>query len=242
MKPTYVVTDNNILVVINGKQLSANESHPFFTKIKSAILDHNWEKATKYFDISEQVKEYSSGRLELRDGEIYTTERNVYLKTALTKWVIDAIKDNTSSTFLINFINKVEQNERSHVREQIHNFITVGGLPICTDGSFIAYKSIREDYMDIHSGTCLNAVGTTLEMPEGDCGEGDVCCSPGYHFGTESFVTKQFCGDRIVVVKINPADVLATPNNQGKGRCHRYTVVGEIGKDMEFFKTTTVQI
>jgi hypothetical protein len=57
----------------------------------------------------------------------------------------------------------------------------------------------------------------------------DNTCSAGLHFCSFDYL-KSFGGSRIMILKINPADVVSIPSdyNQQKGRTWRYTVIGEV--------------
>ena len=57
-------------------------------------------------------------------------------------------------------------------------------------------------------------------------------CSTGLHFCSREYAEGFFgnSGDRMMVIKINPRDVVSIPvdYNNTKGRCSRYEVVGEL--------------
>jgi hypothetical protein len=61
----------------------------------------------------------------------------------------------------------------------------------------------------------------------------DRTCSTGLHFCSQDYLPSfgSAQGNRVVIVKINPADVVSIPSdyNNAKGRACRYEVVGEIG-------------
>ena len=60
----------------------------------------------------------------------------------------------------------------------------------------------------------------------------DNTCSKGLHFCSLDYLN-HFGGERIVILKINPRDVVSIPNdyNDSKGRACRYEIVDEIEKD-----------
>jgi hypothetical protein len=60
----------------------------------------------------------------------------------------------------------------------------------------------------------------------------DRTCSSGLHFCSKDYLNS-FGGERVVIVKINPRDVVSIPSdyNDTKGRACRYEVVGEIDAD-----------
>jgi hypothetical protein len=52
-----------------------------------------------------------------------------------------------------------------------------------------------------------------------------------------------FGGERIVILKINPRDVVSIPTdyNNSKGRACRYEIIGELGVDPDAAFTAVVQ-
>jgi len=67
-------------------------------------------------------------------------------------------------------------------------------------------------------------------------------CSVGLHFCSESYLP-HYPGEIIVILKINPADVVSIPTdyNNAKGRTWRYQVVGQLGVNPDEAFTTSVQ-
>jgi hypothetical protein len=113
---------------------------------------------------------------------------------------------------------------------ELYDFLEASQLPITEDGCFLAYKRIRSDYTDVHSGSFDNSIGQVVSMPRNEVDEDkDRTCSAGLHFCSRAYLP-HFCGDRIVVLKINPADVVAIPSdyNNAKGRACRYEVIQEL--------------
>jgi hypothetical protein len=132
------------------------------------------------------------------------------------------------------FLENLYQNPRSSIAERLYKFLEVGNMPLTEDGYFLAYKKIRDDWKDIHSGTMENKVGMTVEMPRVLVNDKDSeTCSTGLHFCSYAYLG-QFgsagAGNRVVVLKINPADVVSIPAdyNDTKGRCCKYEVLSEI--------------
>jgi hypothetical protein len=89
----------------------------------------------------------------------------------------------------------------------------------------------------------LNAPGCILEMERNQVDDNkDQTCSTGLHFCGMSYLSC-FGGERTVIVKINPRDVVSIPSdyNEAKGRACRYEVVGELGVEPEEAFTAPVQ-
>ena len=95
----------------------------------------------------------------------------------------------------------------------------------------MAYKAVRSDFKDIHSGTFDNSVGQTVSMPRNAVDDDkNRTCSAGLHFCSFEYLPHfAHANGHVVLVKINPRDVVAIPAdyNDTKGRTCRYEVTGE---------------
>lgn len=131
---------------------------------------------------------------------------------------------------LLNFIELVMQNPSSRAVNELFQFLEYGNLPITSDGYFLAYKRVKDDYRDVHSGKNDNSVGQVVEMPRNQVDDNpNNTCSTGLHFASREYV-RSFWGSKLMVLKIHPADVVSIPvdYNNTKGRCCRYEVVDEL--------------
>jgi hypothetical protein len=117
--------------------------------------------------------------------------------------------------------------------DELYGFLEKNNLPITPDGHFLAYKKVRNDYKDVYSGTMDNSPGQVVTMPRNKVDDDkDRTCSVGLHFCSEGYLN-HFGGERVVIVKVNPRDVVSIPSdyNNTKGRACQYEVIGEVGVD-----------
>lgn len=136
----------------------------------------------------------------------------------------------------VKFMENLMLNPSKRAVDELYGFLEACNLPITPDGHFLAYKRVRNDYRDIYTGTMDNSVGNVLEMQRNAVDEDkDRTCSAGLHFCSKTYLPHFGCGggSRVVVVKINPRDVVAIPSdyNNAKGRTCRYEVVDELPLD-----------
>jgi signal peptidase I len=114
---------------------------------------------------------------------------------------------------------------------ELYDWLEKTSLPITEDGDFLAYKKVRDDYRDFHTGTWDNSVGRILTMPRNQVDdERDRHCSTGLHFCSLSYLPRYHGGrGRVMIVKINPGDVVSIPSDYdyAKGRTCGYQVIGE---------------
>jgi hypothetical protein len=146
---------------------------------------------------------------------------------------------------MVNFMHNLMKNPSKRSVDELYGFLEKNNLPLTPDGHFLAYKKVRRDFKDIHSGTMDNSPGTIVEMERNQVDDNkDQTCSTGLHFCGLSYLDHFGGSDsRVVIVKIDPADVVSIPSdyNGAKGRACRYEVIGEMGVKAEDAFTAPVQ-
>ncbi len=133
------------------------------------------------------------------------------------------------------FITKLTYNSSKHAIDGLYKYIRHHNMPITDEGDIVAFKKVRGDFTDLYSGTFDNSPGTSVQMarnevdddPNNGCSVGLHVCSPEY---LDGLYTDPDDGEHIIVVTINPADVVAVPNDMNfqKMRVAVYEVVGTI--------------
>jgi hypothetical protein len=219
-----------ISAVVCGKPYSVENDHPNYDKIIDAIVNRDWDGFIHLTDISSSVKQYIKGDLDIIDGIVYY--QNEPIHNTLTDRILDFMSDSLPFEPLVKFLENLLENPSKRAVDELYTFLEVGELPITEDGCFLAFKNVRSDYKDIHSGTFDNSVGKVCEMPRNKvCDNKDMTCSDGLHFCSISYLPSfnDSDGGKTMILKINPKDVVSIPAdyNNTKGRCCRYEVVGE---------------
>lgn len=141
----------------------------------------------------------------------------------------------------VQFAENLLMNPADHARDELYLWLEGSDLPITEDGCFLAYKVVTDDYKDWYSRTFDNSVGQLLQMAREDVDPvRDRTCSRGFHFCSRDYLGFYGFGPdttggrgRVMVVKVNPADVVSIPSDyqNAKGRCWRYEVVDEIDNE-----------
>jgi hypothetical protein len=128
------------------------------------------------------------------------------------------------------FVQNLARNPNRDSLRDLYDFLEACTLPITEDGHFLAYKKVNQNYTDCYSETFDNHVGKIVEMPRENVNPNrHETCSTGLHVCSRSYLG-HYSGDRIVVVKVNPKDVVSVPvdYNNAKMRVCRYEVVSEL--------------
>jgi hypothetical protein len=165
------------------------------------------------------------------------------LHSTLAVKMIDMLKEGFPIEPMVNFMENLYQNPSKRAVDELYGFLEKGNLPITPDGHFLAYKKVRDNYFDCHSGTMDNSVGQVVEMERFDVDDNkDNTCSTGLHFCSKEYLAS-FGGARTMIVKINPRDVVSIPSdyNASKGRACRYEVIGELNVSEDQAFTRPVQ-
>lgn len=223
-----ILGGDSITVFANGKPYTVNRTAKIFNAALEAVKNDNVELFLQVVNTKDTVVQKSGGKVRIENGNLMFGDRVV--TGLISARVFDMMELGLSIDPMLAFIENLMKNPSKRAVDELFGFIEACDLPITEDGHFLAYKRVREDYLDVYSGTMDNSVGKIVEMERNLVDEDKSrTCSAGLHFCSYEYL-KHFSGERIVVVKINPADVVAIPidYNNSKGRTCRYEVVEEM--------------
>ena len=224
----YLITGNAVVVVVNNKQYTLSKGNIGFDALIEAIKEGRWEDVPALASPVVAVRKFSNGFVDVIDGQVTYDGQPIH--SVLSQKILDMFEQGFDINPLTNFMQNLYTNPSKRAVDELYGFLESGNMPITEDGYFLAYKKVREDYTDVHSGKFDNSVGKVVSMPRNQVDDNkDNTCSAGLHFCSFDYL-KSFGGSRIMILKINPADVVSIPSdyNQQKGRTWRYTVIGEV--------------
>jgi hypothetical protein len=238
MNVPYILTKSGLTVYLGAEPREIDNSVPEFSKVLEVIK----AGAT---DAAEQIKQILDAALNrvkqalvaapasgvtLAHGQVWWNGQPLH--NTLTDRMLAMLEQGLDIQPLIGFLENLMKNPSFRVVQKLYEFLEFGGLPITSDGSFLAYKAVRADWKDIHSGTFDNSIGKVLEIPRNQVDEdAERTCSYGLHVCSFKYLPNfAHSGGHIAIVKVNPADVVAIPAdyNNTKMRCCRYEVVDEL--------------
>ena len=225
----YLIQGNNITVVIGNKPHTISKTHITYQKVLDAIKANDWELVQDVIEPKKVVLNYGQGNVSIQGETLFWKGKE--LNTGLSVRMIQMLQEGFPVEPMVNFMENLYKNPSHRAVTELYGFLEKNNLPITPDGHFLAYKKVRGDYKDCHTGTMDNSVGQVVEMERYEVNDNkDQTCSTGLHFCGQSYLS-HFGGERTVIVKINPADVVSIPSdyNEAKGRACRYEVIGEIG-------------
>jgi hypothetical protein len=231
MAVPFMFVDGNLTVVLNNKSYQVLPDHINYKMILEALPTATADELLTIVDVEKAVAAFSDGLVEIKNGQV--TYEGEVVHGSISKRILEFMSKGLPFQPLVTFLNNLMTNPSMQSQKELYDFLEHEHLPITEDGHFLAYKAVRNDYMDKYRGVFDNHVGNVCEMTrskvDDDRGRG---CSNGLHAGALNYVAgygSLEAGDKIVIVKINPRDVVSVPSdcNFEKLRTCRYEVVGE---------------
>jgi hypothetical protein len=225
----FIIQGNNLTVVIDGNPHTISNTHVTFDKVKEAIKAGDWSKVKDIIEPKKVVLSYGMGNVSIQGETLYWKGQPWH--NAMATRMVQMLQDGFPIEPMVEFMENLMENPSNRSVTELYGFLEKNNLPITPDGCFLAYKKVRSDFKDVYSGTMDNSPGKVVEMPRNQVDDrADNTCSHGLHFCSKDYL-QHFNGDRIVIVKINPKDVVSIPTdyNHSKGRACRYEVISELG-------------
>ena len=231
MSVPFMWVDGNLTVILKNKAHQVLPEHTNYKMILEALPTANEDELLDLVDLEKAVANFSDGLVEVKNGKVLFEGEEVH--GSISQRILEFMKKGLPFQPLVNFLNNLMNNPSMQSQKELYDFLEHEHLPITEDGHFLAYKAVRSDYMDKYKGVFDNHVGNVCEMRRAKVDDNrSVGCSNGLHAGALNYVASYGSvesNDRIVIVKINPADVVSVPSdcNCEKLRTCRYEVVGE---------------
>lgn len=236
MSLAYTITPGGVSLVLDNRMRSVPRSSVNFSAVVDAIRSGAaLDVLRTLVDIPSFIAKATFGRVQVGTGEVRFDGKKV--GGAIADRLLQFLDQGLDLAPLALFMDRLMENPLGSAREELYLFLESGNNPITSDGCFLAFKKVRANYLDIHSGSIDNSVGKVPEMNREDVdADRSTLCSSGLHFCSWTYLS-QFghgsAGSRVVIVKIDPADVVAIPADysNAKGRTWRYEVVGEVPEE-----------
>lgn len=228
----YILGGDSLTVFFNGNSYTINKQAHTYNLVLEAVKQKNDQKLEQALNIRQGIvtslQTKAPGKVSIQGNDIMFGDRKV--TGLISSRIFEMLRLGLDIQPMVKFLENLMQNPSKRAVDELFGFMEACSLPITEDGYFLAYKRVRADYKDVHSGTMDNSVGKIVEMERNLVDEDkNNTCSYGLHFCSYSYL-KHFSGDRIMVLKINPKDVVSIPvdYNNAKGRTCKYEVVDEL--------------
>lgn len=237
MTPRYISGPDGIQVTLPSGKMSIPSRQAFvapgaanFTAVKEAL-----ERGADAQEVAELIDEKTfmmkicPGLEDLGDGTMSFAGH--IMPAAIAAKIKTMLSAGSDPRFLVRFWERLAKNPSHRSVTQLWGFLQHTGITLTKSGCILAYKSVRKDFLDHHSGKWKNTPGKVLEMPRNQISDDPSCpCHEGFHAGALQYASTFGGSDNslIIIVKIDPEDVVCIPYDHScqKMRTCRYHVVG----------------
>lgn len=239
LKPTAQIVDPSlstgfITVVVGGKPMTMRSEGKNFAVALDAIKREDWAALYGLMQPERAIKALSHEGLNVENGVV--TFKGEPVHNVVVSKILALIEAGLDAMPSIKFLRKLLENPSRRSVEELYRFLEYKNLPLTENGNFLAYKGVKSDFYDCHSGKFRNKIGDVLEMPrnkvDDDANRG---CSYGFHAGTLEYASGfKPSNGHLMIVEINPKDVVSIPHDCScqKLRTARYKVVAEYTEEL----------
>lgn len=243
--PTAKIFDFNsengfITIFIDGEQHTIRANASNFEKAKSFFIASDWDSLLFEMNPSLRFKSLYAKyeAVEVKDGQVFVNGDSIHEVDA--RRILGFMSEGADCVPIFKFITRLQNNPSKRAVDELYKFLEHKNLPLTDSGTFLAYKAVRDDFTDKHTGKFFNGVGEVLEMPRNKVDDDkNVGCSYGFHAGTLKYASDFMGGyGHLMVVEIDPADVVSIPVDCEfqKLRTCKYKVVYEYEGALDEFK------
>jgi len=246
------LTLNTLTVILNnGEQIvPVRSDNPRWKEILELVKQFDTtpegkvvgpeDKLLALLSLKAIVETYSVGQLSVNPTGV--TYRGQPLHTIDSARVMAFLRDGLPFKPIANYMARKMANPSARAISELYTFLEHKNMPITPEGKIIAYKGIQNTMYSVMGNTAtvvisgtvdsgghlLNEIGAVIEVERSSVDDNfNNGCSFGLHAGSLQYATGW--GQRVVLVEIDPADVVSVPSdcNCQKLRCCKYKVIGE---------------
>jgi hypothetical protein len=228
---------SRLTFIVGGTTYNVPTNSIDFPEVLKAVTEGHATDAVTLANKALRLTQASGGEVTVENGVV--KYNGVPVHSVLTNRILDYISQEVDFKPLSRFLQNVMANRSSRAKNELYPFLENRGMPITDDGCFLGYKvvSLHEDghYYDKWSGKIINDIGTKVSRPyrDGIDAWGEHQCSSTYfHVGNLTYAGPQghynnFGNDRVIIVKVNPKDVVSVSEAATKLITTAYEVVSD---------------
>ena len=213
MKIPYILTEESLTVVVDGKAMTMQKDHPAWTQAVDALNNEEYDRLENLFDVSKAVEDYvdNESGITVKEGSVFFQGEAIH--NVVVDKILSFMRQGLPFKPLVRFLGKLMANPSRRAVNELYAFLEHKSMPITPDGNFVAYKGVTEDFKDFHTRKFDNSVGQTLSMVRNSvCDDANIGCSYGFHAGSYEYAKGYASsGGHLMRVEIDPTDVVSVP-------------------------------
>ncbi len=235
MSLPFMRNPDGFVTVVEGQSYSIRADHSKYGELLKAVKEGNAVAFLSNCTEEKAIQSYLnqspvlSGKVQLKNGQVLYNGNPVH--STLATRIIEFQREDLPFEPLLKFMEKLYQNPSMTAINGLFDFLENKNLPITPEGDFLAYKKVRSDYYSSTAGDTVlikgkvvdkrvyNGIGQEIQCERNQVDDNrDNECSYGLHVGALSYASS-FSGQNLIIVRINPADVIAVPRDANAQKC-----------------------
>lgn len=222
----YIILANSLILNHEGNTSTISKDDGRYDKIIEKIKEGKLDEIIPLLNIAKYLTDKG---FEVKHGIVHVNGEA--LPDALSNRVLDFFNQGFPFQPLLKFWEKLKANPSFNSRQMLFKFLEHNGHPITTEGNFIAYRAVNDQFLDKRTGKMNNSVGSVVEVARSQVDDNpNNICSHGLHVATMEYAQSFASGnDKLLDVEVDPSDVVAVPTdyNGTKMRVSKFKVVAE---------------
>lgn len=214
-KPDIILSKDSVSVYFGTVVKTLLRTDASFPKLIEMLRTDNpatVEDILAFLDPARRLKKHACGLFDVCNGGVYIGgERTPDL---FSKRALELADLGLDVKPLLTLWSNIKLNPDPIAVKDLYTFLDRRQHPITSDGCFIAYKRVRDNFKDHYTNTIDNSVGAKPSMPRElvDCDPSHTC-SVGLHVASLEYARDSYCSGSgiLIAVKVNPKDVCAIP-------------------------------
>lgn len=224
MQINYMILRGSIVINFDSKNFIVNSGSDEYSNVLNIIKcsslpvsDPKYRSLQELIPIVDPQKVISdaipNGDFVVQKGKIYSDGQVV--SGYIGQKLIEFVEQGLPYLPLFNFWKRIKNNPSNNSKDQLYQFLESNLIPLTEEGKFIAYKSVRSDMTDHHSGKFKYAINQLAQMDRSEVvDDPNHACGPGLHVGSFKYASS-FGGNGSIIleVEVDPADVVSVPKD-----------------------------
>tara|TARA_R110000824_G_scaffold280251_1_gene468380 strand:+ start:13807 stop:14727 length:921 start_codon:yes stop_codon:yes gene_type:complete len=234
MTVPFIATGDKIVIHLEGKvKTFQKEDKAYHDVIRLMSERASEEEIVEVLKGFESIEEYvlfsGNSKVNYRNGKVFIEGEELHHR--IVERINDFRQQGLPIEPILAFIENIQENPSYGAQQELYDFLEHKDLALTEDGYFLAYKAVRSNLTDKRTGTFDNSPGRRVSMQRARVDDDRRhSCSNGLHVGAIGYVNSFGYGeDKVVIVKVNPKDVVSVPLDSSCQKCRvcEYVVLRE---------------
>lgn len=256
----YMIQGSVVTVVIDNQTHTITKTHPLFDEVKRCIREGEWDRVKDIIEPKKVIVKFSNGTIRIDGDTVYYRDVEMHNSltcrmidmikegfdiTPLVNFLGNLMM-NPSKTAVSELYGFLEKNNLPITpdgyfmafKKVNKNFYDIHSGTVLNKPAYMMspsdlelIKEVQGKKNEVTVAVANNVTVISMERNEVDDARHNTC-STGLHFCSKEYLSHfGSTNDPVVILKINPADVVSIPSdyNDSKGRTCAYQVVGVLG-------------